>query len=361
MIIHEIRTGDLPAFIESSLFRSLSPKPITPLRALSQFQNPRASPDDVALIIAFEEKSLLAMAGLLPDYICGDPGLRACSNSGWWAHPVKGKHLALPVFARAMKCCNHRMFLTDCTPRSKDVLGRTGWFEFLEPAPGMKIVYRFYFHQMIRRKIGNRLLSLMGMVTDTILNGTIVPLFIRRRQREEIRHLIISERENLDESLSRFITDHSRQEFIRRTSKELEWILKWKWLQTEKSENNEDYPFSYYTGSFRQYYLIFSDQAKTVALILLNIRENHATVPCFYCEEGAEEPVWSALHDYLIREQIFSFTTYMPGYLRTVERHKLPALFKKRVERHIAVTKELLPLFRDHSWLQDGDGDAIFT
>lgn len=361
MIIHEIRTGDLPAFIESSLFRSLSPKPITRMRALSQFQNPRASPDDVALIIACEENTLLAMAGLLPDYIGGDPGLHASSNSGWWAHPVKGRHLALPVFARAMKCCKHRMFLTDCTPRSRDVLGRTGWFEFLEPVPGMKTVFRFYFHRMIRQRIDNKILSLMGKVADIILNGTIRPAFFCRQQHDKLSNFVITERENLDVPLSRFITDHSRQEFIRRTSKELEWIVKWKWLQTERPENNGDYPFSDYTGSFRQFYLIFSSQAKTIALVLLNIRENHATVPCFYCEDGAEEPVWSALHGYLIRKQIVTFTSFMPEYIRTMEKYRLPALYKKRVVRHIAVTKELLPLLRCHPRLQDGDGDIIFT
>lgn len=361
MVIHEIRIGELPAFIESSLFRSLSPKPITPMRALSQFQNPRASPSDIALVIACEEGTLLAMAGLLPDTISGNPGIRASSNSGWWAHPAKGRHLALPVFARAMKCCNHRMFLTDCTPRSRKVLEETGWFEFLEPVPGVKTVFRFYFYRMIRRRSDVKFLSFVGKAADTILNSTIRPALLHRRQRDDLRNIVIAERETLDEPLSRFINNHSRQEFIRRTSQELEWVLKWKWLQTEKPEQNGDYPFSDYTCCFRQFYLVFSVQAKTVALVLLNIRENHATAPCFYCEEGSEELVWSALHDYLVRNRVDSFTSFKQGYLRTVERHRFPALFKKRVVRHIAVTKELLPLFHSHRGIQDGDGDIIFT
>jgi hypothetical protein len=253
------------------------------------------------------------------------------------------------------------MFLTDCTPRSKDILGRTGWFGFFEPVPGIKTVFRFYLHRMIRGRTDLKFFSVAGKVADFLLNGTFLPVLLHRRLRNELRNFNITERENLDEPLSRFITDHSRKEFIRRTSQELEWILKWKWLRTEKPEQDSDYPFSDYTGSFRQFFLVFSDQAKTVALVLLSIRENHATAPCFYCDEGEEEPVWSALHNYLIRERVFSFTSFMPGYLRTMERHRLPALFKKRVERHIAVTKELLPLFRNYPKLQDGDGDTIFT
>ncbi len=50
MQITEISVAQLPDFVSSKLWQQLCPKPITILRAISQFRNPLANPDDIALI-----------------------------------------------------------------------------------------------------------------------------------------------------------------------------------------------------------------------------------------------------------------------------------------------------------------------
>ena len=95
MLIKEIKICDLPGFLKSKEYSKLDIKPITELRALSQFNNPDADPDVVALICAINNNELLGFAGLLPRYLNGE-NIRIFSNSCWWAHPQKGKGIAIP-------------------------------------------------------------------------------------------------------------------------------------------------------------------------------------------------------------------------------------------------------------------------
>lgn len=361
MVIREIPVRELVSFTESDLFSSLSPRPLTVLRAVSQFHNPRAHPDDIALVIAFEGNTLLAMAGLLPDYVSGNPGCPASSNSGWWAHPEKGRPFAMAVFARALKCCQYRMFLTDCTPRSKEILEKTGWFEFPSAVKGVKNVFRFYFGQLAERRLGKGFVSKTCGLADTLLNALYLPMVLSVKQGRKKNSLSVTAHQDLDERLTRFMERHNGGEFTRRSAGEISWILSLKWLQTGNPIDHADYPFSVYAGSFSQPLLEFSRDESLIALALLNIRDNHATVPYFWSLKGEEEPVWETLFNQLARMKINTLTCYRPDYLLFSGKRRIPVLFKKQVLRHIAFSKELLPLFLKNPGLQDGDGDCAFT
>jgi hypothetical protein len=102
MKIREITVGELPDFVRSEEYALLKPKPITLSRALSQFKNPQARPEDVALVFASENHTLLAFAGILPHAAKGSEEL-VFSNSGWWVHPELGRKLGLTVLLKAFQ------------------------------------------------------------------------------------------------------------------------------------------------------------------------------------------------------------------------------------------------------------------
>src|SRR6056297_2333431 len=154
MRIREITVGDLPAFIRSGEYVKLQPKPITPLRAVSQFNNPHARKKDVALLFASENDTLLAFVGLLPHAVPGDSE-PVYSNTGWWVHPSRGRKLGLPLFLKAFRLSNQRMFFTDSPAYTKNILEKTGLFTYLPPQKGMRLFMRFYSGKWLGKKRKN--------------------------------------------------------------------------------------------------------------------------------------------------------------------------------------------------------------
>jgi len=300
------------------------------------------------------------MAGLLPDWIAGDSSLTASSNSGWWAHPVKGRHLALPVFARAFKCCNQRMFLTDCNSGSRKILEKTGWFQFREPVAGMKVVFRFYLRQIAGHRYGTGIVSSLAGVADHVLNRWGIPLIHIFRRGRTKTSLTVSLAPEIDSRLGRFIEDHHKTEFAARSAAELNWILQNKWLETGNTPP-VNYPFSHKVKRFEQMIPVVEREGKLAGLAIVNIREGHATVPCFYALPGEELSVWEALIGKLTEFKINTLTSYREEFTNFIRKGKIAFLLIRQVERHVAVSVDLLSLFRSHPTLQDGDGDCIFT
>lgn len=66
MRIREIKIGELPGFVKSEEYEKLRTKPITPLRAHSQYKNPHADAEETALVFAAENDTLYAFAGIFP-------------------------------------------------------------------------------------------------------------------------------------------------------------------------------------------------------------------------------------------------------------------------------------------------------
>lgn len=358
MIIREITVGELPGFVTSEEYRRLEPKPVTEERAVSQFHNPRANPADTALVYAVEGDDLLGFVGLLPDFIQGNPLLPASSNTGWWVHPEKGRSVAMLLFARAFQRCNRRMFLTDATLRSKEILQRTGWFHFSEPVEGVKVILRFYFGNFLRKRSASRLLVDMADLADLLLNG-LLSFWPRRFPGAEAFQ--VTEACAKDEKVAQFIRQHNQNELVARGARELEWILQYPWLQTGDPSGTVHYPFSHYTKSFRQQLLAVTRSGRLEGVALLSVRDNHASLPCFYALPETRSRVQAVLLQYLLAQKADSLTVFHPAWVSFLKTSKIKALYRKKLVRYSAVSGELLPLREKFPVLQDGDGDVIFT
>lgn len=356
----EIKAGELEEFTESQEFRLLDPKPITLIRALSQARNPRARPDDTVLIMATEGNQLLGFAGLLPDWAQGDPALPLSSNTGWWVDPKRGRHLSLPIFARALNACHRRMLLTDATDHTRRILEKTGWFYFAPPVSGKKAIFRAYATQYTRRRFRYPVAAVVTQPMDAMINLAFItlPQLMKRRKKET---LVLKESDEIDSQASLFISECNAQEFIRRNKMELEWALTWKWLHSIRPYNNENYPFSLFAPGFKQKIITIKEGQRMAGVAILNIRDRHATVPYLYVKEAGEQKIWGKLTGYLKESGAISCTSYRPGWIEFLENHRFDYLFAKKAYRHMAVTHELVPLWQKFPDIQDGDGDNIFT
>ncbi|MFA5327558.1 MAG: hypothetical protein WC384_07185 [Prolixibacteraceae bacterium] len=365
MQVNAIKVGELPDFVSGSIWQKLSPKPVTLLRAVSQFHNPRANANDLALIIAHENNQLLGLVGLLPDYIHGEPDLPVSSNTCWWADPEKGRQIALPLFLRAFALCNQRMFMTDCTPHTISILRKTNWFDFPEMHPGIRGFLKFNFQEVIPQKVPRlQLLKPLLKVADTLLNFSFLPFHYFCRVRFSERHLKTEFVSKMELELHQFITSHSASEFVRRSVIELEWILQFPWIRQktgEKNENHVDYPFSHMVRSFEQYVLKISEGNKTVGVIMISIRDGYMKVPYAYMEKENAVKVLQVIYQQALQKNATTLTVFHPELAEEMQRGKHPFIFRKKIRRLVAISKTLTKLHQKYSRLQDGDGDMVFT
>ena len=365
MLIKEIKVAELPDFVKSDLWQQLIPKPITELRAISQFHNPRANASDVALIIAYENQNLIGLVGLFPNLINGQAGQTAYSNSCWWAHPKKGKQLAIPLFLKAFALCSQRMFMTDCTPHTKSILEKTNWFEFPNTNPGTRGFMKFNLHEIIPVKLpSTRKLTPLLKLIDQMFNFVLSPYrkVVSFRFNQNI--LTVEQPTSLNEELYTFIDNHSQNEFSRRSGKELEWIMQFPWIKTKNDDQpttSIKYPFSYIVESFEQYFIKITSSDLTIGLLFISVRDGHMKVPYAYFNEKDAHKILKVIYQQTMLKKVITLTVFCPQLVDVMDSVPHPFIFRKKIKRLMAISKQLSDLYQKYPQMQDGDGDVVFT
>lgn len=362
MQIKEIKVAELPDFVNSELWQQLYPKPLTKLRAVSQFHNPRAQGEDTALIIAYENDTLFGLVGLLPHLINGQTNEPACSNTCWWAHPEKGKQVAIPLFLKAFTLCGQRMFMTDCTPHTIGILRKTNWFEFPETPYGIRGFLKFNLHEIIPSKVPSaRKLKPLLKFSDKAMNILLAPYHMIVRSRFSDEDLKVEYLPSLNKEQYQFIENHSHNEFTRRSGTELEWIVNFPWIKTQDEEQGIDYPFSHVVKSVEQYFVDITLSGQTIALLMVSLRDGHMKVPYAYFHDKDAGEVLKVIYREALLKNAVTLTLFCSPLVAAMDSAAHPFIFKKKIKRLVAVSKQLSGLYRQFPTLQDGDGDVVFT
>ena len=123
-----ITISELESFVQSPAFQQAANIPISTRRAISQANNPRAQPDDVALVLIYEKDILLGYLGLVPDYLYvnGQPE-RICWMSCIWVNPeARGKGIAKQLLHSAHERWEGRLLATEFTAPAKQLYDKLG-------------------------------------------------------------------------------------------------------------------------------------------------------------------------------------------------------------------------------------------
>lgn len=360
MKIAEVTVGGLPDFINSSEYQLLDVKPITPLRAISQSKNPFASASDIALVYACENNSLLCFAGLLPATINHNNG-NSASNSGWWVNPQRGKALGLSLFLRAFNACKRRMFLTDCTAYTKEILDKTGYFKFLPPLIGKRWFMRFFFGARLKNKGYNmHTVNFVGGI-DSFLNRLYKPLLQSGKKDDSSDGFEIIQCQKLNSDHTEFIEKHSGKYFLSQDIDKLNWIISNPWVTAQTDTDTVNYPFTYEVQSFSQHFLIIRKDDEVRAIVLISMRDKHVTLPFYYGSAQWINEVAGILKQHIISLRANSLILYNRELIRAFETIKLPSYYTKNIVRYAGYSNELEPFFSTEGLFQDGEADVVFT
>jgi len=357
----------LPGIVNFTLteeFRNGHLVPITPQRALSQSLNPRGQQDDIILILAYNDNNeLIGYIGALPDRLNLVPGKHVAWNSGWWVDPELGRDAAMPLFYMFLERWDKRVLFADLTPLTYQIACKTGFF-YGKTRMGVRGYLRMPLSDILPPK--NRIFKSIKWIfstTDFIFN-LIWELRLRiwKNQHQMDKNIKCEFVNSWDPSISDLIHRESAMELIRRGEAEFDWIRDNPWiLRGNPDENARRYHFSSHSKRFEHQRIKISNGNKVRAFLIVTLRDYHLKVPYLYYKKGAMPEVMNFLIYHMISVNarfISVFRDDISGYLLN---SRTPMIWKKRIVRYSAISKEISGLLPEGYILQDGDGDVVFT
>ncbi len=365
MQISVLTISELVPFIESDAFRQLADIPITPLRALSQFNNPKAKPDDPVLVIAFnEQQEVIAYAGCLPDQLNIAPEEKICWNSCWWTHPEKGKGASMPVFYKALQIWKAKMLFDGLPARSEAIL-RPLKFVHFEKIAGVNGFLRSKVCSIIlNRKPELHPFQFLFKAFDASINFLMVFRFFLWKKRLQNSSWNIQRIKRVDKEVDIFIQQQSSKQLIQRNAKDLNWILDFPWLDQQKNKNapfRKRYFFSAHTERFESHLFKIKKENQLIAFVFLSDRDGTITLPYFYCLANHIEAVSKIVLHRLLLLKATSFICYHPQFVAYLQKSNTPFFYLKNISKTVGIPMSLKSYFDQTPVIQDGDGDVVFT
>lgn len=361
MEIKTIKLKELEAFVVSDAFIKCNAIAITDLRVKSLLNNPNARPDDVVLIVAFEDHQLLGYIGALPTNI---NNVHGAWNSCWWVSKTAPGGLSMQLMYQFVAAWDKKVLFSEMTPYTSKIVQAMGFCRH-ETIWGMRGFYRFHLsHYLLRKYKKLKWLSPLIKAADSVLNfGLNV---FRGNGQSSMVNVSVDKLPYPDEEGIKFIHTHPGTR-DRNNSAVFRWINAFPWLTTEDSDAVKDvdarYYFSYHTKHFDSYWLKFTMDGKVLGLVMFSIRDFELKLPYVFFNATHLNVLALEIKRTLQKDKtLASVTTYDPGLGKYLQKHVHGFIHKRPVPKYTAVSNEVLKaLNNDYPHFQMGDGDVVFT
>jgi GNAT superfamily N-acetyltransferase len=363
-VIRVVKVKDLIPFVMSDEYKRLKVVPISKHRAISHANNPRALPDDTALVLIFFEEQLEAYLGVLPDWIYPNNTQERC---GWlscmWVNPnLRGKGIAKILINKVFDDWQHRILVTEFTPSAKGLYDSTKQFEDLAQPQGLRLFLRFNLTAILTRKFSwaSNIKPLLK-VTDAALNllNKLRLQLVRPKSMPDNWSYITQ----IDNELDTFIQGFQMQGFTRRKASDLQWIQDFPWLFEGDPLGTEAqrYHFSSAVQSFKTLQIKLIDKQNNIrAFFTLSMRDGSMKVPYCFCPPDLIPQVASLINHHAIEHGVYQLSIFHPDLVQYYQRNSQPFFYKRGLQRHYIISKVFQ---HSHTTLQiqDGDADCAFT
>ncbi len=363
MKIEVLKIKDLIPFVESDLYKSFDELPITKLRAISQANNPRASADDPALLIALNDKNeVTSYLGFLPDTITiGEISQRIFSNSCWWAKKDCNDNGAMQLFFLGCKLTNNQIFFPDLTPHTSQLMSKMRNFSVCEFNEGICGYLKFDLANVVVRK-----LPIIGQfkplvsVLDSLLNLAYKPIIWNWKNKTSRSKLQAISVESIDNELSEFIRSKQENELFQRNQLDLNWILANSWLTTDKTQKNANYAFTHIVKSHKTIAIKVLNGSKICSFFMIGITNNKADLLYFYDDNNQVKALVSLIYSILIKHEVHSFISFHQEINHQIKQNKNPFIHVRKRVKKLAIATEFEQYLHPNR-IQHGDGDNAFV
>lgn len=348
---------ELEDFISSGDFQQYDFLPITRHRALSHIQNPKASDEDVLLILAFFEEILVGYVGCFPDNFTIDgKEIRYAWLSTLYVNPeYRKKRPAKALLKKVFEEYEGRIAITEFTKEAEALYNIMGVFEYVFPKEGKRYYFRTDAAKMItEKKPGTQPLKPLFQILDAVANGLI-----------SVKNLPISKPDFKYEVLEKI--DKESADFMNRSSgmrnaDEINTFIENPWVLEGKKD--EKYLFSSFADSFKYYWIkILDPNNNLTSCFLLQLRDGYLKIPYLFVEANLDEVV-RFLNYFIVTHKVKGFTSYQTALNKEIQQSKVfSPIYERDFNREYLFHKNLLELLPDHfnPNYQDGDGDCMMT
>jgi GNAT superfamily N-acetyltransferase len=360
-----LRVADLASYIVSEEYRSSPVLPIAPLRALSQAQNPRAQPQDLALALAYADGQLVGYLGALPDLL-HFPDAAPC-RVAWlsclWVSPaVRGQGLAKKLLQSVAEAWEHRVLLTDYAPAARGAFLGSGVLAESAFIEGFRGYLRPDFAQLLAARGG------MWAKTKPLLqaaDAVLRPLNALRIHWKKPRMPPTRVVEEVSALAWDLIRTCQTGEIARRDPATLQWMLQCQWVRAAARPDAfaERYHFTSSARQFRFEMLeVLDDVGEPVGFLALCLRDGHLRVPHAWYPDAYAGRVARAIFGYAIRHGARMVTMFHPRLVQYCRTNPTPFFAGRTMRRSYFLGKNLPEMGKGApSGWQDGDGDVGFT
>lgn len=350
-------TKELEEFVSSGAFNQYDFLPITKHRAISQINNPRATGDQVLLILAFYEGELAGYVGCFPDYfVVEGKKVHYAWLSTLYVNPeFQKKRPAKKLLKKVFEEYEGRIAITEFTKEAEALYTIMGVFDDVFPKEGKKYYFRTDATGMIpekkpKTKIGKPLFYVLDTVANSLLSLKNLGI---RKPGFKYEILNRADPESID-----FVGRFSKN----RNAEEINIFIDHPWILKGKKE--EKYFFSSFAGSFKYFWIkIYDDHHQLTACLLLQLRDGYLKIPYLFSETDHEKVV-SFLSYFIMENKIKGFTSYHTELNEAIQKSTIfPKIYERRFRREYLFHKQLLQGLPEsfNPDFQDGDGDCMMT
>lgn len=368
MDIRIIRIKDLQEFLNSEEYQTMPVIPISRHRGLAHAYNPRAHPEEAALVLVYLDEQLMGYLGFVPDTIHVNG---KSTNLGWmsciWVSPdARGKGIAKAMLKRGFEEWENRVIVTEFTEIARNIYQRYGDFMDLRISQGVRAYMRANLAYLLpAKKPGlTRIRPFLKLLDASlnIVNDVRLKLLSVFQSQPSLHYEYVSE---IDAQTESFIRSFQEGELFQRGMIELNWMLSYPWVLSAPGKDEPAKRY-YFTSVVKRFDFLpirlYDSEQRLVGLLILAIRDRNLKIPYAYFEEANRPLVLACILHHMKQMKLNMLTVYHPLLCKAIREESTPFYLIRPFSRHYLISTLFAEDLEHHPRiLQDGDGDCAFT
>jgi hypothetical protein len=367
MDIKALTVADMRAALSLEDFWHTKTLPITKHRALSYIHNPRATDDDIVLLVAYQDGFVIGYVGILPDKIFADNRSHKIGwLTSWWVDPVyAGSGAGAVLLFKALNAFGQNLAVSGSSKDAGKVLDATRKFMSLKTIKGLDIKLRCnlsgaWLRKRPALKPFRFLLKLLDGITDEIVNYRGLAW---QRNNSALPGLTFEYISTIDEETGRFIRKHNRQDLTRKTAADLNWIMKYPWILSAPLKDSTGSRYFFSSRADRFFYLgvrVFDQDKKMAGFFLAKVRDDQMSIVFSYFDHRHARLVAAVAVYNALKMDVSLLSLYDAQLVAGFAELRCPYWSTKRISRGFSISKSFADIHLADCRLHGGDGDLAF-
>ncbi len=362
--IKRVKIAELNALVSSPDYASWDVIPISRHRAKSYVANPRCSPNDTALYLAYLNSKLVGYRTILSDiiYINGNSHKVGWLSGNWVNPSYRRQGIASTLFKAAYSDWNGNLLYTNYALESKAVYDKSGAFELATMLIGCRIYLKPCLAKVLpaKGKIFKAIKPLLVAV-DFLLNlANPLPLLSKAYT---IKNIDVEHIAKPDDEIKSLTIQLLKNTPTARSEKELDWIINYPWLVSSPLPDliGKKYFFSSSPRQFEQSILKIYIKNELAGFMLANNHNGYLSIPYLSCASKYEKAFAQIIAKFAIASKCQRVTIYQESIANEFRKMFLFRLLSIKQHRNFYATTNLIKLFDKTANFAEGDGDCAFV